>query len=79
MNVLLWNYRGFGRTKGTPSPNILKHDGTVIFNYLRDKMGLKGKIGVYGRSLGGIVTTHLAEKADMIIADRTFGNFTTLS
>ena len=37
-------------------------------------MRLVGKIGVYGRSLGGIPTSYLSEKADMIIADRTFGN-----
>ncbi len=42
-------------------------------------MGIKGKIGVYGRSLGGIVTTHLTGKVDMIIADRTFCDFTTLA
>ena len=42
-------------------------------------MGLKGKFGVYGRSLGGIATTHLADKVDLIIADRTFCNFRTLA
>ena len=42
-------------------------------------MGLKGMIGVYGRSLGGIVTTFLAREASMVIADRTFSNFTSLS
>lgn len=42
-------------------------------------MNLKGKIGVYGRSLGGVVTTHLADKVDMIYADRTFANFETLA
>ncbi len=42
-------------------------------------MGLTGKIGVYGRSLGGIPTTHLADKVDMIIADRTFSDFDILA
>jgi hypothetical protein len=42
-------------------------------------MGLRGKIGVYGRSLGGIPTTHIADKVNMIIADRTFSNFKSLS
>ena len=42
-------------------------------------MGLRGKVGVYGRSLGGISTTHMADKVDMIIADRTFSNFMALS
>ena len=46
---------------------------------MKTTMGLRGKLGVYGRSLGGIPTTHLADEADMIIADRTFCNFETLA
>jgi len=45
-----------------------------VLDYLKDIMGLRGKIGVYGRSLGGIATCHLASKVDMIIADRTFAD-----
>jgi hypothetical protein len=75
INVMVWNYRGYGRTKGTPTPEILKEDSEKILKYLKDTMGLRGKVGVYGRSLGGIATTHLADKVDMIIPDRTFCNF----
>ncbi len=42
-------------------------------------MGITGKIGVYGRSLGGVVTSHLVDKVDFIYADRTFSNFEVLS
>jgi len=42
--------------------------------YLRNKIGVRGKIGVYGRSLGGIATCHLAKYVDMIIVDRSFAN-----
>ncbi len=35
---------------------------------------MRGKIGVYGRSLGGIATTHLTKYVDMVIVDRSFGN-----
>jgi hypothetical protein len=42
-------------------------------------MGLTGKIGIYGRSLGGISTCHVTQMADFIIADRTFGNIKDLS
>ena len=45
---------------------------------MRETLGLTGKIGVYGRSLGGVVTSHLCDKADFIYADRTFSNFTVL-
>jgi len=46
-------------------------------------MQIKGKIGVYGRSLGGVVATHLAATfpfhIDLLIADRTFGSLKTVS
>lgn len=41
---------------------------------MRNKIGVKGKVGVYGRSLGGIATTHLVKYVDMVIIDRSFGN-----
>ena len=37
-------------------------------------MGLKGKFGVYGRSMGGIATCHLAKYVDMVIVDRSFSS-----
>lgn len=50
-----------------------------MLKYLKETMGMRGKIGVYGRSLGGVATTYLADKVDMIIADRTFCNFKDLA
>ena len=42
-------------------------------------MRVKGKIGVYGRSIGGIAATHLVQKFPNIIScfigDRTMGDF----
>lgn len=65
INVLCWNYRGYARSKGafckrTPNPENIREDSEAVLRYCRDDLGLKGKIGVYGRSLGGIATTHLA-------------------
>lgn len=37
-------------------------------------MGFTGKIGIYGRSLGGIPSSHVASKVDMAIIDRSFCN-----
>jgi len=42
---------------------------------MRNKLGLRGKIGIYGRSLGGIATTHLCKYTDMVIVDRSLSNF----
>ena len=82
-NVLVWNYRGYGLTKArncwytmqnSPSPRKFKLDSEAILGYLRSTLGVRGKIGVYGRSLGGISTSHLAKFVDMIIVDRSFSS-----
>jgi hypothetical protein len=36
---------------------------------------LSGKLGIYGRSLGGISSSELCGRADMVIVDRTFSSF----
>jgi len=30
INVMVWNYRGYGRTKGTPTPDIIKKDSEKL-------------------------------------------------
>jgi uncharacterized protein len=59
-NVIIWNYRGYGNAKGTPSPKNLQSDGEALVRFFKEELGLKGKFGVYGRSMGGVVATHLA-------------------
>ncbi len=76
---MVWNYRGYGLSTGTPTPSNIRQDGDQILRYLRQTLGLTGKIGVYGRSLGGVVVSHLVDKVDFIFADRTFSNFDVLS
>ena len=62
INVFTWNYRAYGRSKGKPTPDNLKRDVVAVYKYLRNELGLKGKIGIYGRSLGGIPSTFLSNK-----------------
>lgn len=83
INVMAWNYRGYGRTKGTPTPYNLKTDGESMIWFMLNELELKGKLGLYGRSLGGVVATHLANKypdnINFLFADRTFGNLEIMS
>lgn len=51
--MMAWNYRGYGNTKGTPSPYNIKTDGEAMLKFLLEELKLEGKIGIYGRSLGG--------------------------
>jgi fermentation-respiration switch protein FrsA (DUF1100 family) len=83
INVMAWNYRGYGHTKGSPTPYNVKLDGEAILSFLVKDLKIEGKIGVYGRSLGGVVATHLAAKyqnrISFLFADRTFGNLRSIS
>ena len=76
---MLWNYRGYGSSKGTANPTNIKADSEALIKYMRERMKLKGKLGVYGRSLGGVVTSHLCDQVDMVMSDRTFSNFEVAS
>lgn len=81
-NVVVWNYRGYGSTKGTPTPFNIKRDGEAVVDFCRNTLKLKGRMAIYGRSLGGIVACHVARHIkgiDLVIADRTLSNLETLT
>ena len=77
---MCWNYRGYGESPMACfdylNPYICKADAERVLYFMLKELKLKGKIGVYGRSLGGISACHLAGKYPdvvyTIIADRTF-------
>ena len=78
--MLCWNYRGYGdSSRGfleTVSPYKCKRDAEYVMAFLVNKLRLKGKIGVYGRSIGGLTACHLANKysnlTKSLIVDRSF-------
>ncbi|OQS05932.1 hypothetical protein THRCLA_02003 [Thraustotheca clavata] len=76
INVFLFNYRGYGRTKGYPSPEANNRDGMAIVSFLYKDCGIK-RIAIHGESIGGMVATYVAKNAEgieLLIADRTFAN-----
>lgn len=72
-NVFLFNYSGFGRSTGHPSPSALAADGDAVVEFLK-RRGVT-QIGVHGRSIGGICATHMAARhpdhVKILVADRT--------
>jgi pimeloyl-ACP methyl ester carboxylesterase len=76
---MCWNYRGYGESEKdlflTLDPSISKRDSEKVLAFVVEKLGIKGKIGVYGRSIGGITATHLAGKysdlVELLVCDRT--------
>ncbi len=75
LNVLIFDYRGYGMSKGSPSEKGLYLDTEAVYEYLVDeKKILPQKIIAYGESLGGAVAIDLAGKHEMrgIIIEGTF-------
>jgi pimeloyl-ACP methyl ester carboxylesterase len=81
VNVLIVSYRGYGKSEGTPSEEGLKIDAQAALDYLfyeRDDID-KEKIVVFGRSLGGAVSIHLAsENQDRVAAVVVENTFTSI-
>jgi hypothetical protein len=63
MNVLFIDYRGYGRSEGTPSERGLYADAAAAWRYLTDTRGIPpDTIIIMGHSLGGAVGAQLAER-----------------
>lgn len=76
INLMVFNYRGYGLSEGTPSISKIRKDAETVAQYVRQKIGPNAKLGAHGRSIGGVVATHLARKGlvDFLFADRTFSS-----
>lgn len=78
LDVLIFDYRGYGISKGSPSENGLYLDAEVVYDYLINvKKTPPQKIIVFGESLGSAVAVNLAYKHDLagIIVE---GGFTSV-
>lgn len=61
LNVFAFDYRGYGRSPGTPSEQGLYSDAEAAWRYLVENRGIAANdIVILGRSLGGAVASHLA-------------------
>ncbi len=62
-DVLMTDYRGYGKSSGTPSEETLYEDAELIWAWARSKFNYPKWI-LYGRSLGAAVASHLATKTN---------------
>jgi len=63
LNVLIFDYRGYGASAGKPSEEGTYQDARAAWQYLVEKRNTPpDKIVVFGRSLGGAVAADLAER-----------------
>jgi fermentation-respiration switch protein FrsA (DUF1100 family) len=63
LQVLIFDYRGYGRSEGQPSETGTYRDGDAAWDYLREVRGLQdSEIIIFGRSLGAAVAADLASR-----------------
>ena len=80
--VILWNYRGYGQSTGTPTIKKSQEDAFTIYKYYTEK-GYKIEI-VHGYSIGGAAAVSIPLKLDkqpfiknnieVLIVDRSFSS-----
>uniref|UniRef100_A0A8C7I8T4 Protein ABHD13 n=1 Tax=Oncorhynchus kisutch TaxID=8019 RepID=A0A8C7I8T4_ONCKI len=76
-NVVLVDYRGYGKSEGEPSEDGLYLDSQATLDYVMTRSDLdKTKVMVFGRSLGGAVAVRLASanphRVAAIVVENTF-------
>lgn len=66
INLVVAEYRGYGRSSGTPSVGAMLHDARLLLPAVRATLaeaGKTGKLGLMGRSLGSVPAIDLAVTA----------------
>jgi thioredoxin len=65
VNLLIFDYRGYGKSEGSPSEEGVYKDARAAWDYLTETRGLSaGKIILFGESLGGAVAIDLARQVE---------------
>ena len=66
VDALLWDYRGYGRSDGSPGVDELRHDALAVYDYLVDTRGVSpDELVVWGHSLGSFLATHVAAEREV--------------
>jgi uncharacterized protein len=72
----MFNYRGYGRSQGAPSPAANSADCLALVRHVRGVLGVK-RIVVHGESIGGLCAAYAGAQeglVDLLVIDRTFAN-----
>lgn len=77
VNVLIVEYRGYGKSTGAPSESGIQIDAQTMLNYLLERNDINHrKLFVFGRSLGGAVAIDLAarnpESVKALVVENSF-------
>ena len=65
-NILIIDYRGYGRSRGRPDEDGIYRDAVAAYDYLRAREDIDhSRVIGYGESLGGAVIVDLAAQRDL--------------
>jgi hypothetical protein len=76
-NVFMIDYRGYGRSEGSPNEQGVYRDGRAAYDFVATRPGIdSARIVLYGTSLGGAVSVDVAVKrpALALILESTFSS-----
>jgi fermentation-respiration switch protein FrsA (DUF1100 family) len=79
VNFFIFDYRGYGKSTGSPTEKGLYKDAQAAYDYLASRSDAgKTRIVVYGKSLGGPVAADLClhRKAAALILEGSFASVT---
>ncbi len=63
VNVFMMDYRGYGRSEGTPGIEKLKSDALAALDFVEERFGAEaGRTIAHGHSLGTYLALHVAER-----------------
>jgi pimeloyl-ACP methyl ester carboxylesterase len=60
VNVAMFDYRGYGRSSGSPTLALMAADALIIFDHLN--VQFPGRVVVHGQSLGSFIGAHVAQQ-----------------
>ena len=84
LDVVVFNYRGYGCSTGVPTPYRLKSDGMAVMKYIIEVKHVTHVI-IHGESIGGMVAAHIASHSvykdhiRMLICDKSFGSLDAIA
>lgn len=75
LDVFIFDYRGYGRSEGSPSEKGIYLDAEAAYRYLVSEKGVRpDEVVLYGRSLGAAPAIYLSagDRGRVLIADSAF-------
>lgn len=61
VNLVLFDYRGYGQSTGTPTVSGIQKDAEAVFKSAKEQFG-GGRLFLHGQSMGSFLSAYIAER-----------------